>query len=110
MTDTVMTSTAAPTATASTVPSMSLLPQYLTTAKGRPSNRPHLEPKALMSLALETGGIVDISNAQTLTELASRGLKPHRIPSAVWGAKHYFGATVKSMRTGRKVTSIEVKF
>jgi len=99
-----------PDAPMSSTPSMTLLPQFQTTPKGRPCKRPHLEPKALMSHAMENGGRIDISNADVLKDLETRGLKPHRISSAVWGAKHYFGQNIVSERTGRKVTALVVKF
>lgn len=97
MTNTMTTPTTAPAAPA-------LLPQYATTPKRGKAARPRQEPLKLYAYAVEHGGRVEMTDA-TKQELTARGVPPHRIPSAVYSMKKYFGAQVVTERKGRSVSA-----
>lgn len=111
MTDVTAPVTASVIPTVDEIAAMPVLPQFATTPKaGRATKRPHIEPKALMTVAVLNGGRVDLTDSAVMADLKSRGLRMDRISSAAWGAKHYFGAKLTSERTGRRVTAFVVKF
>lgn len=96
----------APPATVTRAP-LALLPQFATTPKRGKSARPRQEPLTLFAYALETGGRIELTDA-TKQELAARGVPPHRISSAVYSLKKYFGQPVVTERRGRGASAYVV--
>jgi hypothetical protein len=84
-----------------------LLPEYTTTAKGRP-RKPIKEVEALLSVAIERGATIRLDDPETQEALQSRGVPMSRLPNAVHSLRKYYGITVTATREGRRVVSYTI--
>ena len=84
-----------------------LLPQYAQTPKRGAKRKDRAEAMALYQYAVTQGGTVDLT-PETMQTLQGMGLKPHRVTNAAYKLRKYYGVSVSSTRTGRKVTRYTV--
>lgn len=108
MAETVATTQAPDQAATTPVVKGQFLSKWATTPKRGATRKDKREPKLLLAYATEKGERIDLT-PEVLTELESRGIKPHRIPNAVCGLKKFYGVPVESVRNGRKVVAYVVK-
>lgn len=86
---------------------LTMLPQYAMTPKRGTSRKPKKEPAALLAYAIEVGGRIELTD-ETKRALEARGLKPHRIPNAIYDVRKYFGRQVETERQGRAVRAYTI--
>lgn len=93
------------TKTLSTVPIAGA--RSLTPKRGSPVKRQLREGNILFTYAAQHQGRV-VMNTATKTALAAAGLRPERIPNAVYDLRTYCDLTIVSERNGRQIVAYQI--